>query len=87
MEEVFAQTLGCLHKADNSSKFQVAVYTEAKTNKETTQVKNPLKKEQTQPIELQKEGIKQKKGKTTKSNGMRLLSNITNLGIAISKKK
>ncbi len=62
-------------------------YTEAKTNKETTQVKNPLKKEQTQPIELQKEGIKQKKGKTTKSNGIRLLSNITNLEIEISKKK
>ena len=45
------------------NKTQVAVNNEGKTNEATKHVKEPLKKEQTEPTEKQKKEVQKKKGR------------------------
>jgi hypothetical protein len=58
-----AQKQGAEVTPDNASKTQVAVNSEGKTNEATKNVKEPLKKEQTQPTEKQVERQQKKAGK------------------------
>lgn len=58
---------------DNSSKTQVAVNSEGKTNEATKDVKKPLKQGQNQPTEKQQEKKEEKQEqKTQKSRGMKM---------------
>jgi hypothetical protein len=57
---------------DNRSKTQVAVNSEGKTSEATKNVKEPLKKGQTQPTEKQAEKQKEKQEKPKKAKGMKM---------------